>query len=100
MLKTKRVRLKGKALRELNAAIHERDGHCCIICGAYVDPGEKFHHEPGGAQKSDEIDKGALLCYRCHQRRHFGPDGQEVKRKVEKYLNDHYNKGDNDDQWN
>ena len=99
MLKIKRVRLKGKALRELNSAIHERDGHCCIICGAYVDPGEKFHHEPGGAQKSDEIDKGALLCMRCHKRRHFGPDGQEVKRKVEKYLSDYYNKGDNEQQW-
>lgn len=97
MLKNKRVRLKGKALRELNAAIHERDGHCCVNCGAYVDPGEKFHHEPGGAQKSDEIEKGVTLCYKCHQRRHFSPDGQEIKEKVIDYLESLY--GDNDDQW-
>lgn len=99
MLKVKRVRLKGKALRELNAAIHERDGHCCIICGCYVDPGEKFHHEPPGAGKSDEMDKGVTLCYKCHQRRHFGADSQEVKEKIINYLNDYYGKGDNDDQW-
>ena len=93
MLKNKRVRLKGKALRELNAAIHERDGHCCVNCGAYVDPGEKFHHEPGGAEKSDEIEKGATLCMKCHRRRHFGPNSQEVKRKVEKHLANIYKTG-------
>lgn len=71
--KTKRVRLKGKALRELNAAIQERDGYCCIICGRYVDPGEKFHHEPPGAEKSDEMGKGVTLCFDCHQERHLEP---------------------------
>ena len=84
--KTKRIRLKGKKLRELNAAIHERDGHCCIICGRYVDPGEKFHHEPCGAEKSDEIDKGVLLCFDCHKERHFGPKSKEIKTKIEEYL--------------
>lgn len=97
MLKNKRVRLKGKALRELNAAIHERDGHHCIICGAYVDPGEKFHHEPGGAKKSDVIEQGATLCFKCHQRRHFGADSREVKQQVNDYLANLY--GDNDEQW-
>ena len=49
MMKTKKVKLYGEKLRKLNTAIHERDGNCCIICGRYVDPGEKFHHEPCGA---------------------------------------------------
>lgn len=97
--KSKRIKLKGEALRKLNAAIHERDGHCCIICGVYVDPGEKFHHEPPAAGKSDEISKGVLLCYQCHQKRHFGPGSQEIKTKIIDYLENYYTKGDNDEQW-
>lgn len=84
--KTKRVRLSGRRLEELNEAIHERDGHRCIICGAYVHIGEKFHHEPPGIGKSDEIEKGVLLCYTCHQERHFGPDSQKIKQKAAVYL--------------
>ena len=63
MMKTKKVKLYGEKLRKLNTAIHERDNNCCIICGKYVDPNEKFHHEPCGAMKSDEISKGVTLCY-------------------------------------
>ena len=73
-------------MRELNAAIHERDGHCCIICGQHVQPGEKFHHEPLGAEKSDEIGKGVTLCYSCHHRRHFGPNSQGIRTEIEEYL--------------
>lgn len=86
LTKTKRVRLKGKALWELNAAIHERDGHSCIICGCYVDIGVKFHHEPCGAHKSDEMGKGVTLCFDCHQERHFGANSKEVKTKIVEYL--------------
>lgn len=71
-MKTKKVKLYGEKLRKLNTAIHERDNNCCIICGKYVDPNEKFHHEPCGAMKSDEISKGVTLCYDCHAERHFG----------------------------
>lgn len=84
--KTKRVRLRGTDLEELNRAIHTRDGHNCIICGAYVPIGEKFHHEPQGADKSDEIEKGVLLCFDCHQTRHFGKDSQQVRGKIVEYL--------------
>ena len=84
--KTKRVRLKGKAVSELNTAIHERDNNRCVICGKYVDRGEKFHHEPCGAGvKSDEIEKGVTLCKKCHYERHFGAV-QEYKKKCEEYL--------------
>ncbi len=95
--KPKRVRLKGAALKALNEAIQERDGHCCIICGRYVQPGEKFHHEPGGPDKSDVMEQGVTLCYDCHQRRHFGPGSQVVKEKCRVYLAELY--GDNDEQW-
>lgn len=84
--KTKRVRLSGRRLEELNEAIHERDGHRCIVCGAYVPIGEKFHHEPPGNGKSDEIKKGVLLCYTCHQERHFGSMSQEIKQRAVEYL--------------
>lgn len=95
--KPKRVRLKGAALKALNEAIHERDGHCCIICGRYVQPGEKFHHEPGGPDKSDVMEQGVTLCFDCHQRRHFGPGSNEIKERCLAYLAEIY--GDNDEQW-
>lgn len=88
--KTKRIRLKGEKLRALNDAIHERDGHCCIICGAYVDPGEKFHHEKGPAGKSDVIEQGVTLCYKCHQERHFGQNSRNIKSKCRAYLAELY----------
>lgn len=84
--KTKRIRLSGQALRDLNDAIHERDGHRCIICGAHVHIREKFHHEPPGIGKSDEIEKGVLLCYTCHQERHFGSRSRAIKQKAAIYL--------------
>ena len=90
--KTKRVRLSGRRLEELNEAIHERDGHRCIICGAYVHIGEKFHHEPPGIGKSDEIEKGVLLCYTCHQERHFGSMSREIKQRAVEYLERLYEK--------
>lgn len=95
--KPKRVRLKGATLKALNEVIHERDGHCCIICGRYVQPGEKFHHEPGGPDKSDVMEQGVTLCFDCHQRRHFGPGSNEIKERCQAYLAELY--GDNDEQW-
>ena len=84
--KNKPVKLHGKALAELNADIHERDGDKCIICGEPVDPGEKFHHEPSGSgRKSDEITKGVTLCKKCHHERHFGKV-LEFTRKCVEYL--------------
>ena len=83
--KQKNTRLHGKALAALNDAIHERDGHKCIKCGAYVDPGEKFHHERAGT-KSDVIEEGVTLCYSCHQERHFGEKSAEIRDKCRNYL--------------
>lgn len=84
--KTKHIRLHGPALRALNAAIHQRDGDHCIICGKYVRPGEKFHHEPPGADKSDEIEKGVTLCFDCHAARHFGANSTLIRAQIVAYL--------------
>lgn len=84
--KTKHVRLHGAALKALNNAIFERDNYRCVICGAHVSNDNKFHHEPCGPNKSDEIDKGVVLCYGCHQERHFGRDCIEVRDKIRAYL--------------
>lgn len=86
LLKANRVKLKGKALKELNDAIHQRDLDCCIVCGSWVDRGEKFHHEPPAALKSDEMEKGVTLCYQCHHERHHGKNAAEIKAKCEEYL--------------
>lgn len=68
--KQSKVRLKGKSVSELNDEIHDRDGHCCIVCGGGVDPGEKWHHWPFGIEKEDVPEKGVLLCFACHGRAH------------------------------
>lgn len=96
LLKQKIIRLKGKALRELNDAIHERDDDRCIVCGAWVDRGVKFHHEHNGI-KSDVMEQGVTLCYPCHQARHSsGEKSKEIKMKCREYLISLYGK----DIWN
>ena len=62
LLKTKRVKLKGKAAKEFYNAIYERDGGTCVWCGAPIEYGVKHHHEPCGIYKSDEIEKAVMLC--------------------------------------
>ena len=81
-----RNRLTGLKMATLNHKIHERDGNRCIICGRYVDPGCKFHHEPCGINKKDQLAFGVLLCYDCHQERHFGKDSVKIKGQAELYL--------------
>jgi len=90
--KPKRVRLKGKALSNLNRAIHNRDHNQCVICGAWVDPAKKFHHEPCGINKSDEEQKGVVLCDICHHIRHNGPKSAVIRDKIRDYLRKHYEK--------
>ncbi len=93
--KDKRVRLKGKKLEDLNNEIFKRDNYCCIACKAKgkevcVSPLEKFHHEPCGAKKSDEINKGVVLCMECHYERHHGKKCLEIKHRILNYLRDLY----------
>jgi hypothetical protein len=81
----KRERKKGKKGKDLNAECHERDGHECIVCSAYVDPDTKMHHEPCGKDKEDVIEKVVTLCPGCHNQRH-GLNGQVIKQHCEWYL--------------
>lgn len=84
--KTITVKLSGKKLKELNDRIAERENHLCALCGSYVDPGMKAHHEPQGALKSDEERKMILLCLMCHYKRHNTSAGEEIKSKCKAYL--------------
>jgi hypothetical protein len=86
MPKNKRIRLKGKKLKTLNHDIHIRDHYQCVVCGQEIDEGEKFHHEPCGIYKSDEITKGVLLCEKHHYGRHFTKNALEIQDKCVQYL--------------
>ena len=86
MQKVDKIRLKGKALADLNIYIHDRDEDQCILCHAWVPIGVKFHHEPIASEKQDTLQTGLLLCYFCHQERHFGRDSADAKNRCERYL--------------
>lgn len=92
--KTKRTRLTGKKLADLNKQIHERDNYTCIIpgCDHFVQLGEKFHHEPCGSNKEDVIQKGCLLCYEHHQQRE-SKDSEPIRKACEDYLDGLYLEG-------
>lgn len=83
--KNKPVRITGKKLAELNEAIHQRDAGC-VLCRRWVDPGEKFHHEPCGPFKQDRVECGVILCRGCHNERHFGQSPNDYRDRIERYL--------------
>lgn len=88
--KTVTIRLTGPRLAALNAEIHARDNNSCVCCGRWVDPGEKFHHEPVGADKQDRIECGVTLCRKCHNERHFGKLLRMYRELIERYLRELY----------
>ena len=85
-------RLHGKALRRLYEEVRDREGECCALCGLYVPEGQVPHHEvPKSQGGTDTLDGMLLLCYDCHQSRHFdGNKGQKIRRQCEKYLRNMY----------
>ena len=89
LVKTKRVKLKGKSAKEFYNAIYERDGGMCVWCGAPIEYGVKHHHEPCGIYKSDEKEKAVMLCPACHHRRHF-QDAAEGETVCREYLQSLY----------
>jgi len=90
--KTKRTKLRGTAVKELNNTIHKRDNNQCVICKKHVDPGEKWHHVFfGNGRKNDVEEEGVLLCYECHQKIHSnGEVMKENTRKCVEYLRSIY----------
>ena len=89
--KHKKIRLKGKALKQLNNKIYNRDNGCCIICGIIVAEGTKFHHVNQGADKEDIISNGVVLCMDCHYKAHHSDKVKEIKQKCIDYLVSIYN---------
>lgn len=82
--KPKIVKLKGKAKSDLRDAIFERDGYSCVICHYKA---TEWHHQPYGAYKSDELEKGVALCTTCHDDLHKHPKlGPIYYQLVEDYL--------------
>lgn len=88
--KEQRVKLHGKALKALNNEIFKRDKYKCVVCGVSVPSDRKFHHEPCGKDKSDEIEKGAVLCDKCHDIRHHRSGAATIRKKVAVYLKSFY----------
>lgn len=94
--KAKIVTLKGKPLLRLVQQVYDRDNHCCVCCGSWVEDGCKPHHEPCGyGRKSDELGKMVLLCNRCHFERHNGKNAAYIKARIESYLEEHEHEADN-----
>lgn len=84
--KHKPIRLKGKALAELNKRIHDRDGDCCLLCGDPVDPGEKFHHIDFKSHGGDDSEEnGATVCIDCHNFAH-GPMAPGVRAELKRRI--------------
>lgn len=88
--KQKIIRLHGKALAALNDLIWILDGGCCVLCGAPVPRGTKFHHiifkSHGGG---DTADNGATLCQtgdNCHGVKAHGPEAKRYQRILIEYV--------------
>jgi 5-methylcytosine-specific restriction endonuclease McrA len=83
------VRLVGKALAALNDRIWHRDGGCCVLCGAPVPYGTKFHHIRFKSQGGGDTEQnGATLCQtgnNCHGQAH-GPKAKEIRAKLLAYI--------------
>lgn len=85
--KDKPIRLTGRKLAELNKAIHDRDEDRCVICGRWVDPGEKFHHIDFKSQGGgDTEDNGATLCQDCHSQKAHGPEAAAIRKRLKEYI--------------
>lgn len=81
-------RLQGKALRRLYEEVRDRENECCALCGVYVPHGNIPHHEPPRSRSgTDSLEGLLLLCYDCHQQRHFdGRKSNAVKEKCVSYI--------------
>lgn len=84
--KTKRTRLSGTKMKQLQDLIWWRDNGQCQICGQWVDPGIKFHHIKFKSQGGgDTPDNGAILCLECHRKAH-GPKAAEIRAYLLQYI--------------
>ncbi len=90
LAKVKRVKLTGKKLKALYDAVYRRDSGLCVVCGAPVEYGVKFHHEPCGSYRSDEPSKVVMLCHDCHFKRHNTGESDRIRTACIRYLQQRY----------
>ena len=67
--KTKPIRLKGKAYKDLQIAVLRRDNWQCDECGMYTEapPHHVIFRSQGG---SDTMENLITLCMECHEKEH------------------------------
>jgi len=88
--KNKPIRLSSKGVKILNDAIFARDDDKCILCHAWVNNQEKFHHAKKNGLKSDVIEEGVVLCMDCHKKMHDTGETKNIKHKIIRYLSGLY----------
>ena len=67
--KIKPFRLKGKAYKNLQLKVLDRDGFTCKICGIYTEA-PPHHILPRGRGGSDVKENLITLCVDCHYKKH------------------------------
>jgi 5-methylcytosine-specific restriction endonuclease McrA len=73
---------------KVKAAVRERDGGRCVICG---EPGEPNMHFIGRAQGGLGIEENiATGCTKCHHLYDNGDKRKEYGLKIENHLKRHY----------
>jgi len=85
MQKQKKIRLTGKTFRSFVDAVRQRDSCNCVLCGSFVSSEYPVHHEPGGSNKEDIINKAVTICHTCHVAAH-GRDGHVLRMRLRDYL--------------
>lgn len=89
--KQKRERKKGKAKANLVDEMFRRDGHSCVICGAWVPDGAPPMHCPDKSKDGNDVIQDVFTgCppghgNNCHHDTHFSKE-PEVKRGKEQAL--------------
>lgn len=68
--------------------VHERDGGCCILCGA---PGYPVAHYISRGQGGLGIEENVVtLCAGCHRAYDQGPHRKAIRAQLRAYLKGRY----------
>ncbi|MCK4258773.1 MAG: hypothetical protein KAX49_07330 [Halanaerobiales bacterium] len=85
---------KQKALdipKEVREVVYERDGGCCIICGAHGAPNSHYISKGNNGMGIEE--NIVTHCLKCHHDYDNGNDTARrnyIKEKTKEYLQSHY----------
>lgn len=68
--------------------VHERDGGCCVLCGA---PGDPVAHYISRGQGGLGIEENIVtLCAGCHRAYDQGPYRKAIRAQLRAYLEEQY----------